>query len=141
MAKKSKLEHKQTPIVDDGEVIFSVDEKLQSLIQFYWDHEIDTLNSCEDNVGDTCWIEYALKDWMFICDLAFHSDERELYEFVQELCDVRLLSFDDGQPDEKDEFWIEGENLVWTASVRFPKELLPDFEALVRALFAGLKAD
>ena len=51
------LEHKQAPILYEGEVIFKVDHRLQSLIQFYVDHGILTCNSCQDNVGETTWIE------------------------------------------------------------------------------------
>lgn len=139
MSRHSRQEHKQAPIMDDGEVIFSVDEKLQSLIQFYWDHGVETFNSCEDNGRDTCWIEYALEDWMAICETAFRSEQRELHEFIQDACLVELLFTDDGHPDDDDdEYWIEGENLIWSASVRFPKELLPDFESMIRDLFSNL---
>jgi hypothetical protein len=58
---------------------------------------------------------------------------RELYDFIEEECEVLLLSRDDGQPDENDEYWIEGENLIWTASVRFPKQYLKAFEQYVRS--------
>jgi len=141
MPRKSKHEHKQMPIIDDGEVIFSVDEKLQSLIQFYWDKGFHTWNSCQDNVRDMCWIEYDLEDWIFINEVAFRTEPRDLYEFIDEECEVLLLRHDDGQPDEKGEYWIEGENLDWSASVRFHKELLADFEALIRATLTDLNPE
>lgn len=125
--------HKQAPIIVEGEVEFYVDERLQSLIQYLWDKNILTFNSCEDNVRGTTWIEYALVDWIEIEEIAFRSGTRELYEFIQEECEVKLLSCDDGHPDENDDYWIEGENLIWTASVRFPKEYLETFEQYVRA--------
>ena len=124
--------HKQAPILHEGEVIFTVDEKLQSLIQFLCDKNILTFNSCEHNVMGTTWIQYSLFDWMELEEIAFKSETRDLYDFIQEACEVLVLSCDDGHPDENDEYWIEGENLIWSASVRFPKEYLETFELLMR---------
>src|SRR5665647_2754928 len=118
---KSKKEHRQAPIIDNGEVVFSVDEKLQTLIQFLYDNDFVTFNSCEDNVEGTCWIEYLLEDWIAINEIAFRTESQDLYQFIEEECEVGLLSCDDGCPDENDEDWIDGENLIWSASVRFPK--------------------
>jgi len=126
--------HKQAPIIVDGEVDFYVDEKLQGLIQFLWDKDILTFNSCEENVIDTTWIEFSLFDWMELVEIAFKSESRDLYDFIQEACDGNLLSCDDGHPDENDEYWIEGEEQIWSASVRFPKEYLGTFEQYVRDL-------
>ena len=134
MATRSKKEHKQAPIIYDGEVIFSVDEKLQSLIQFYYDNDIITFNSCEENVEGTCWIEYELGDWIEITEIAFRTESQDLYQFIEDECEVLLFSSDDGEPDENDDFWIEGENLIWSASVRFANKLIPTFEALVRCI-------
>lgn len=127
------VEHKQTPILDNGEIVFTVDEKIQSLIQFLWDNDIETFNSCQDNVKGTVWIQYYLDDWMLISECAFRTERQELYWFIQEECNVELLFTDDGEPDENDEDWIEGENLLWSASVRFDKAYLPKFEQLIRA--------
>ena len=125
-------EHKQAPIIVDGEIEFHVDEKLQSLIQFLCDKNILTFNSCEDNVRGTTWIQFLLFDWMEVEEIAFRSGIRELYDYIQEECEVKLQSRDDGHPDENDEYWIEGEDLIWTASVRFPKERLKIFEQYMR---------
>ena len=119
--------HKQVPIMVEGEVEFYVDEKLQSLIQFLSDKKILTFNSCQDNVYGTTWIECYLFDWLDLVDIAFKSESRDLYDFIQEECDVRLLSCDDGHPDKNDEYWIEGDEQIWSASVRFPKEYLKKF--------------
>lgn len=63
MARKHEKEsHKQAPIIVDGEVLFSVDVKLQKLIQFLWNKRFITFNSCQDNVRDNCWIEFDLVD-------------------------------------------------------------------------------
>lgn len=132
------IEHKQAPILDEGEVVFSVDEKLQPLIQFFYDNGIQTFNSCEDNVEETCWIEYALEDWIAINEIAFQNESRELFTFIEDECQVLLLSGDDGYLDKNDKYWIDGENLIWSASVRFSKGLLPVFEGLLRATFAEL---
>jgi hypothetical protein len=131
-------EHKQVPIMEDGEEIFQVDKKLQSLIQFLCDQEIYTYNSCQDNVGDTVWIQYDLESWMYITNVAYNSDNYELFQFIEEICQVLLLSSDDGNMDENDEYWIPGKNLIWSASVRFPKELLSEFEQLIRDLLNGI---
>ena len=128
-----KERHKQAPIRVEGKVRFSVDKKLQALIQFLWDNDFGTFNSCEDNVEGTCWIEYMLSDWMKISEIAFRTKSQDLYRFIEAKCDVVLLSQDDGHPDENDEYWIQGDNLIWSASVRFPKKLLPAFEKLIRA--------
>lgn len=125
-------EHKQAPILENGEEIFTVDERLQSLIQFLWDQGFTTYNSCQDNVRNTAWIQYDLSSWMVIVETAFQGGAKELVQFIEEECQVDLLFFDDGEPDENDEFWIEGENLVWSASVRFPKKKINQFEALLR---------
>lgn len=74
-------------------------------------------------------------DWIEMSELSFRSESQDLYRFIEESCNVELLSHDDGQPDEKDEYWIEGENLIWSASVRFPRKFLSKFEKLVRATF------
>lgn len=129
----SKREHKQAPIIVDGEVAFSVDEKLQSLIQFLWDKGIFTFNSCQDNVRDTCWIEYDLADWLEMSEISFRSESQSLYQFIEDECEVLLLSTDDGDMDENDEYWLPGENLIWSASVRFHKKLIPVFEEIIRA--------
>ncbi len=135
---RSELEHKQAPIKFEGEIIFSVDKKLQKLIQFFFDNGIVTFNSCEDNVEGTCWIEYDLDDWIAMSEISFRSESQDLYRFIEEECDVKLHSSDDGHPDESDEEWIEGDDLIWTASVRFPKERLRAFEKLIRATFAEI---
>jgi hypothetical protein len=127
-----ELEHRQAPVTYEGEVFFTVDEKLQSLIQFFVDKGIETFNSCEDNINGNAWIEFELEDWKFINEIAFLSESRELMEFIQAECEVLLLSTDDGHPDENDEYWIEGENLIWSASVRFSEGHLEDFEQMVR---------
>lgn len=135
------VQHSQAPIINDGEVIFSVDKKLQSLIQFYFDHGIQTFNSCENNVENTCWIAYELSDWMFLTEISFASETQELYQFIEEQCKVLLLSQDNGHLDENEEHWIEGDELIWSASVRFSNALISDFEKIVRATFAELKSD
>jgi len=126
------LEHKQAPITYEGEIIFTVDEKLQSLVQFFVDKGIETFNSCEDNTNGNAWIQFELEDWMFVNEIAFRSESRDLNDFIEEQCEVLLLSGDDGEPDETGEYWMEGENLIWGASVRFPKDLLKEFEQLIR---------
>ena len=128
-----KEQHKQAPIIVNGKVEFTVDEKLQTLIQFLWDNGVLTFNSCEDNVQGTCWIEYSLLDWIEVSEISFHSESQDLYRFIEDECNVIMLSSDDGYPDVNDEYWIEGDNLIWSASVRFPKELLPTFEEHIRA--------
>ena len=133
--------HKQVPIKHEGEVVFSVDEKLQCLMQFLWDIGIETFNSCEDNVRGTTWIQYALDDWMVINEIAFRSEARELREFIEEECEVLLLSREDGYLDENDEYYIESDALIWTASVRFPKEYLLEFEQYMRAAVEALNVD
>jgi hypothetical protein len=126
----SDLKHKQAPILEDGEVVFHVDEKLQSLMQLFWDAGIVTFNSCQDNVRGTCWIEFELADWLLLSEVSFKSEEQSLYRFIEENCEVLLLSMDDGDVDD-DDLWIEGEELIWSASVRFPKKLISTFEAIV----------
>ena len=137
---RSELEHKQAPIKFEGEVIFSVDKKLQKLIQFFVDNGIETINSCEDNVEGTCWIQYELGAWIEISEIAFRSEPQDLYQFIEEECFVELLSRDDGGPDENDE-WVEGDSLMWTASVRFAKERLRTFEKLIRTTLADMRSD
>jgi len=128
------LEHKQVPIVEDGEEIFTVDENIQSLMQYFCDVNIITYNSCQDNSGRRIWVEYDLESWIYIKTLAYKSESYELVQFIDEICQIDLLSCDDGHPDENDEHWIPGENLIWSASVRFPRNFLPEFEALIREL-------
>ena len=133
MIEQTVAQHTQAPIMIENEVAFSVDEKLQSLIQFYCDGGILTFNSCEDSLDGSCWIEYELSDWIEIAETAFSNEGQALYHFIEESCKVDLLSVDDGGPDENDEFWIPGNNLIWSATVSFKKELLPTFEKLVRS--------
>lgn len=137
----SDRKHEQVPILDDGEVVFHVDVKLQSLMQFFWDAGIQTFNSCQDNVRGMCWIQFDLTDWMMLSDISFKAAEQAFYRFIEEHCEVLLLSRDDGQPDENDEYWIEGEELIWSASVRFPKKLILQFEAIVVSTLASMPTD
>ena len=130
----SSLVHRQMPIIENGEEIFKVDEDLQSLMQFFCDQNIITYNSCQDNSGKRIWVEYDLESWIYIKTLAYKSESYELVQFIDEICQIELLSCDDGHPDENDEHWIPGENLIWSASVRFPRNFLPEFEALIREL-------
>ena len=140
MATGSKKQHRQAPIIVDGEVAFSVDKKLQSLIQFLWDNGLRTVNSCEDNVEGTCWIQYHLDDWQFVSEIAFRREPQDLYRFIEEDCFAEVRSRDDGYLLEEADEYIEGTALIWTASVRFPKELLPTFEKLVRTTLGTLKS-
>ena len=73
-------------------------------------------------------------------EAAFASKNRDLYQFIEEDCEVKLHSLDDGHPDGDDE-WVEGESLTWTASVRFKKRLLPAFEKLIRQELASRRAN
>ncbi len=128
------IEHKQAPIMQDGEVVFTVDEKLQSLVQYLLDNGFETYHSCEDDIDGMTFVEYAIDDWIAITEIAFRNSNRELYEFILDQCDVLLQPFDDGFPDDGNERWVEGDNLVWIASVTFPSEHLPHFEKLVRSV-------
>lgn len=128
-------EHKQAPIYDNGEVVFTVDEKLQGLLQYFFDSDICTFNSCQDNVGGTVWIEFLLYDWLEIIEAAYtqhRTNNHEFYYFAEENCDVRLHAQDDGCLDEDKDEWIEGEELIWNASVRFPGEFLEQFDDLIK---------
>jgi len=131
----SSLVHRQVPIMENGEEVFKVDEHLQGLLQFFCDQNIITYNSCQDNSGKRVWVEYDLESWIYIKTLAYKTKQYELTHFIDEICQIDLLSCDDGCSDENDEYWIPGEDLIWSASVRFPKEFLPEFEALIRELF------
>jgi len=133
MSKSSDYEHKQTPIIVDGVVVFSVDKKLQNLIQFLTDNKIHTFNSCQNDELGTCWIEYDLSDWLKISEISFRSESQSLYHFIQDECEVLLTSCDDGYSDEYEDFWHIGDNLIWSASVRFNKNLINKFEEIIRA--------
>lgn len=129
----SEYHHKQVPIVKDGERIFEVDEKLQSTIQLLIDNWIATFNSCQDNVRGTCWIEFELDGWKYLVNTFFKSPEQLLYRYVEDHCEVKLNFYDNGHYDSEDEdLWIEGEELNWSASVRFSKEDIPLFESLLK---------
>jgi hypothetical protein len=138
MDKKSGNGYKQVPIIVDGVVVFSVDEKLQSLIQFLTDNKINTFNSCQEDDGESCWIEYDLEDWLKISEISFRSESQSLYQFIVAECEVLLLMCNDGYHDENVEYWHSGDNLIWSASVRFHKKLIPDFEKVVRATLTEL---
>lgn len=133
-----KKKHKQVPILDrDGDPVFDVDQGIHALIQYLYNKGIKTYNSCEDNFHkesnspEITWIQFSLDAWMGITSMAFHGNSHELFEFMNLACQVDLLSFDDSYIDENDEYWEEN-NLLWTASVRFDREHLTNFEALLR---------
>jgi len=126
------IEHKQAPITQNDEVVFTVDEKLQGLVQFLLDNGIETYHSCENDIDGMTFIEYALDDWIAINEIAFRSRSRELYNFIQDYCDPFIQCFDDGYPDETEQHWVEGNHLVWIASVTFPSGQLHNFEKLIR---------
>jgi len=129
----SEKVHQQAPIYVDDELVFTVDEKLQSLIQFLVDNFFITFNSCQDNIQDKCWIEFNLSDWLELSEISFQSDAKSLVQFIEDECEVLLLSCDDGCPSKNNEYWITGEKLIWSASVRFHKKLIPEFEKIIRA--------
>jgi hypothetical protein len=133
MIKSSEYNHKQTPIIVDGVVVFTVDKKLQSLIQFLTDNEIHTFNSCQNDELGTCWIEYDLNDWLKISEISFQTESQSLYNFIQDECEVLLTSCDDGYYEDYDDIRHFGDNLIWSASVRFNKKFIPEFEEIIRA--------
>ena len=106
-----------------------IDKGLEDLMATLWSQGITTYNSCIENTLDengevTTWLEVDLADWQKLVSRAFHID-KELYHWVEENCKVNLLSDDDGMLDPEDEDqWIEGDYLIWSASVRFPRKLL-----------------
>jgi hypothetical protein len=125
--------HKKAQILSSRGLSLFVDEELQSLMQFYADNDIQIWGSNHDRNG-FCWIEYALFQWMEIIEWAFQSDSKELFDFIEEKCVVKLQSMDDGDLDPNDEDnWIEGDNLVWSSTVEFDRDLLPTFEALIKS--------
>jgi hypothetical protein len=119
------LEHRQVAILDAAQEVFTVDENIQPLIQLLYDNEICTFNSCEDNQGGRIWIEFGLFDWLAIVKEAYklyrHS-VHAFYDFVLVDCEVKLQPEDDGRLSESNpDIWIEGDEVVWSASVRFPR--------------------
>ena len=123
---------KRVPFVDHGKDISSVEEEFQSIIQFLWDREIDAFDWCMDNEWGIASIHFELFCWMRVTTAAFHSKARDLYNFIEDECQIFLLVTDDGQPDENEEDLLEGDELIWGASVTFPKERLVEFERLLR---------
>jgi len=81
------------------------------------------------------WIEFFYYDWFKIIQVAYKlnlSHEHELYYFAQENCNVNLHANDDGYLDEANDEWVEGNEIMWTASIRFPAPLLSKFEEVIR---------
>ena len=124
--KTATTKHKQVEVFGT-----SIDAGLEGLMTGLWHHGARTLNSCVENIpnkdGDIqTWFEVDLNDWTRIVGRALLVN-RDLYDFIEEHCDVQLLSFDlsfdDGCLTEDGE-WIEGDYLMWSASVRFPRQLL-----------------
>ena len=72
-----------------------------------------------------------LDDWMMLSNISFKSAEQSLYRFIEKDCQVLLLSHDDGNLDASEDCWIQGKELIWSASVRFPKKLITEFEAFM----------
>jgi hypothetical protein len=111
-----------------------VDEGLATLLSVLWDRGCRTYNSCQHNVPDPngvvqAWIELDASDWQRIVTRSFYVD-RELYEFIEEFVTVQLLHTDTGYPDPESDDWIEGDDLFWTASIRFPSRLIGTAERL-----------
>ena len=132
-----ETEHPQAPIYFNDGVIFTVDEKLQGLMQYLFDIRVTTFNSCQDNIDEKIWIELSLYDWLIITENAYAQRHGNgFYDFTEENCEVILLSHDDGYLDDNRNEWIEGDNVIWSASVRFPGTLLTEFEALIREVIA-----
>ena len=138
----NEKKHKQVPITDrDGDTVFEVDEGIHALIQYLYDKGVKTFNSCEDNFDgedsvQIAWIQFSLDAWMGITSMAFNGNSRELFEFINFACNVDLRPFDDAYIDEDDEIW-GGDNLLWTASVRFNREYLAEFEQLLQETLGG----
>lgn len=58
-----------------------------------------------------------------------------LYEFFISECAINLLFDDNGYLDENDEYWIEGNDIDFSISLRFNKEFLSEFTEAVQELF------
>lgn len=126
-----QCKHKQSPILEEGDVIFTVDKKLQRLMQLLWDHGILTFNSCQLNVRNSVWIQFELGSWIELVRQAY-AWSSDLEQFIDEECELNLLSCDDGYPDENGEYWIQGDQLIWSASVRFDRKQLKCFQRIVQ---------
>ena len=66
------------------------------------------------------------------CQMAYSH----LYDFLQCECDNSVCLNDDGHPDEDDIYWVPGENIYLSCSVRFPMNLLDEFMKLFREAHA-----
>jgi hypothetical protein len=99
-------QHKRVAICD-GSVL--VDEKLACIIQWLWDHDIATSNSCQDSLGMT-WIQFETEE-----------DEARLVDMTSHSSD--MLAFIRGT------LWRHVSDLG--VSWRFPKEDLEWFEESV----------
>jgi hypothetical protein len=122
-------EHPQAPIYSNNDVVFTVDVKLQALIQYMFDRRIIAFNSSQNNAGGMIWIELSLMDWLAITKNAYTQRKtNDLYYFIEDHCRVALHSDNDGCLDEEKNEWIEGDNVIWDVCIRFPNTLLTEFE-------------
>lgn len=55
------LAHKQVKVICDDEELF-VDVGMVDLLKAIWQHDIVTVNSCQENFPDTTWIEFLSPD-------------------------------------------------------------------------------
>jgi hypothetical protein len=131
--------HKQVPVLcrHSGEHLFSVDENLKPLIQFFWNNGIYTDNSCEQNVaiddsGIPCvWVSFEQESFNELLRRDYaNNNASPLGEFLYEHSKRDVCWQDDGHPNADDTDWIPGPELFFSVSVRFLPENLATFERL-----------
>lgn len=136
---QNKYDHKQID-VEYNDAIITVDEGIVELLTMIWKEGYETFNSCQNNFGNI-WIEFDMYSFHELVQKArdYETDQMtsaHLYDFLQCECDNSVCLNDDGHPDEDDIYWVPGENMYLSCSVRFPMNLLDEFMKLFREAHA-----
>lgn len=107
--------HKQVAVVNHYGRTVKVDEGMVDILKLFWDRNINTCLSCEDNNG-TIWINFWLHDFKKFARQATTAQDKSLFHFLYE-CDREILFDNDDDYDEVD----------YSVSLRFDKELKDEF--------------
>lgn len=103
-----------------------VDEDLKDVIEWLFDHDILTSNSCQGDDGECCWIQFeSCEDEQSLLALAAAAKCPDLSEFLDDLLNR------DEIPDDFDEDYVR-------VSWRFPREFLQEFKDILRMIDRSL---
>ncbi|CAN5656289.1 hypothetical protein BH23THE1_BH23THE1_32100 [soil metagenome] len=120
--------HPQVDVVCFDQNI-KVDAGIANLLKLIWKEGVRTYNSCQDNLGKI-YIEMDLDDFKSIVEISKHQN-RDFFNFMEGYCQCNVHF-----TDTMDDSHIQPD-IVWTASIKFDKDLKDEFIKLWISTFGS----